>query len=465
MLLRHVAEERAVPRSPPNRGAADEQLEESRIAVQGTSRHRGRSADRTRHGALAPLAAVAAALTLSLFAGACAGNSGQAASASPSPSAPSARLIIRPSGGSRSAKPQKGITVKVSGGKIVSVTVDTKGAPVSGSLDAAAATWHSRWALDPATRYTVHAKALDASGRTVTATSTFRTLTPSSTFSAQVFEGDGLTYGVGMPIILKFSRPITDRRAVERSLRVWSSRRLVGAWYWDGSSTLYFRPRIYWPAHTDVRLVAHLSGVEGSPGVYGTHTLEQSFVIGRSLIAVASTRTHHVRVYLDRRLFGDWPMSSGRPGDDTPNGTYLTIEKHNPQRMKGPGYDLEVPWSVRFTWSGCFLHDAPWSVAEQGSVNVSHGCINLSPAHAQTYYQLAVPGDPVTVSGSPRGGAWDDGWTVWFLKWHKLLLGSALHKAVRVGPEGSTLVDPSSLSPSRAKPPLNTAKRGSSAAG
>jgi len=400
------------------------------------------------------LATAAATLCLSLIGSACAGSAGQRTSASQTPSVPTARLSITPASGTGSVKPQKGIMVKVLGGKIVKVSVDTRGDPVTGILDSAATTWHSRWALDTATRYTVRATARDAAGKTVTATSTFRTLTPLQTFATQIFEGHGLSYGVGMPIILKFSRPISDRRAVERSLRLWSSKRVVGAWYWDGSSTLYFRTRSYWPAHTKVRFVAHLNGIEGAPGVYGTHTLRQSFVIGDSLIAVASTRTHHVRIYLNRHLFADWPISSGRSGDDTPNGTYLTIEKQNPAHMKGPGYDIQVPWSVRFTWSGDYLHDAYWSVGEQGFANVSHGCVNLSPAHAKTYYQLAVPGDPVTINGSPRGGTWDNGWTVWFLPWRELLRGSALHEAVRVGPNGSTFVDPASLPPSRAKPPL-----------
>src|ERR1700756_368693 len=58
--------------------------------------------------------------------------------------------------------------------------------------------------------------------------------------------------------------------------------------------------------------------------------------------------------------------ATGRPGDDTPNGTYVTIEKANPVDMVGPGYNIEVPWSVRFTFSGGYLHDADWSVGEQG---------------------------------------------------------------------------------------------------
>jgi hypothetical protein len=183
-------------------------------------------------------------------------------------------------------------------------------------------------------------------------------------------------------------------------------------------------------------------------------------VIGRSLIVVANTKTHHAQVYLDGHLFGNWPMSAGRPGDDTPNGTYLTMDKNNPEEMIGPGYDIEVPWSVRFTYSGNFLHDAFWSVSEQGFENVSHGCVNLSPENAETYYKLSVQGDPVTITGSPRAGTWGDGWTVWFLSWSQLVRGGALHRAVHAGPNGSRFLAPASLRPSRAKPPLGTSAPG-----
>ena len=91
--------------------------------------------------------------------------------------------------------------------------------------------------------------------------------------------------------------------------------------------------------------------------------------------------------------------------------------------MTGPGYSLEVPWSVRITWSGDYLHDAYWSVGEQGFTNVSHGCVNMPPADAQTYYQMENPGDPVMITGSPLAGTWDNGWTVWFLSFKKLVKG------------------------------------------
>jgi len=381
-------------------------------------------------------------------------------SSQPPPVASAARLRITPATDSRHARPDSGISVTVTHGRITGVTVRGGGHPVPGHLEPHATAWHSRWALTTATRYTVRATAVDAAGRSVSATSSFRTLTPSRTFATMIYEGFHKTYGVGMPVILRFSEPITDRDAVERSLELRTSKPVVGAWYWDGDETLYFRPRSYWPPHTTVSFVGHLDGVQGAQGMYGVHTLTQTFHIGRSLIAVASTRRHHVRVYLDRKLLGNWPISTGRAGDDTPDGTYLTITKSNPEEMIGPDYDIQVPWSVRFTYSGDFLHDAFWSVGQQGFENVSHGCVNLSPANAKTYYQLAVPGDPVTIVGSPRGGVWGNGWTVWFLSWRELLKGSALHEAVRAGPKSSSFVDPAGLPPSRSRPPLGGSRPG-----
>jgi lipoprotein-anchoring transpeptidase ErfK/SrfK len=410
------------------------------------------------------LATIGAALALAALGAACGGAAHQADSPAPSPTTPAAHVHITPGNGARNASPQHGITVRVTHGKLVGVTVITNGDPVKGSVNAAGTVWHSKWTLDTATRYTVHATALDKQGHTVAESATFRTLSPHHTFTAQIFEGQGQTYGVGMPIMLTFSQPITNRKAVERSLQLWASKRVVGAWYWDGQQTVYFRPRNYWPAHTRVRFVGRLNGVEGAPGVYGTHTLSQTFEIGRSLIVVVSTANHHMEVYLDRHLFATWPISSGKPGDETPNGTYMTIEKGNPVEMKGPGYDLMVPLSVRFTWSGAYLHAAAWSVGAQGFSNVSHGCVNMPPADAQIYYNMAVPGDPVTVEGSPKAGVWDNGWTMWFLRWRDWLKGSALHKAVRVGPTGSKLVRPASVRRSRAKAPLAAPQPGNAAA-
>ena len=395
-------------------------------------------------------------------------SAGASAGASTSPSPTGPVVTITPAAGTAKADPSKGITVTVSGGTLKNVSVSTSGDPVSGTYSAGNTAWHSTWTLNVSQSYTVTATAAGGP-TTVTKTDTFGTLTPSSTFSTHIIEGYQATYGVGMPIILYFSQQITNKAAVERALQITTSKPVIGSWYWDepcnmAPSCVYFRPRDYWPSGTTVSFTGHLDGVEGAPGVYGYHTLTQQFSIGDSVIAVGNTRTHKTQIYVNGKLTYDWPISSGRPGDDTPNGSYLTIEKANPVEMKGPGYDLMVPFSVRFTWSGDYYHDAYWSVGQQGFENVSHGCVNLSPTDAETYYNLAVPGDPITIKGSPRSGTWGNGWTMWFLTWQQYLKGSALHEAVEAGPNGSTFVNPATLPADTAQAPLQTSPAGNAAA-
>ena len=377
-------------------------------------------------------------------------------------------LEIYPAPGARDVNPANGVTVTaVNGAKISNVTVKTTSdEPVTGTLGAGRTSWRSTYALPTDASYAVTATGTDSAGHPVTATSSFRTPNPSSTFATEIYEGAGATYGVGMPIMLTFSSPITDKAAVERSLQITTSKPVIGAWYWDGSEQLDFRPRDYWPADTTVTFDGHLDGVEGASGMYGVHDLTQSFTLGQSLIAVASTSTHRTQIYVGGKLTYNWPISTGRETMPTPDGTYLTVQKNNPVRMIGgtkgtAGYYNElVNWAVRFTFSGDYYHSAPWSVVDQGTTNVSHGCVNLPPAAAEIYYKLAVPGDPITVTGSPRPGAWDNGWTEWFLSWNQLLSGSALGEAVVAGPQGSTFVRPSTLPPNTAKTPIGTARAG-----
>jgi lipoprotein-anchoring transpeptidase ErfK/SrfK len=438
--------------------------------VRGTGRTSARHARR--------YAGLAGTAVITLLATACTGGSHPSVSpaqsraqASASASAHAAALArdlrITPSDGSHNASPSDGITVTAVKGKLTNVSVRTSGDAVSGSLAADGKSWHSTGHLGVSQSYTVTAAGTAPSGEKVSKTSTFRTLTPAQSFSTHIFEGYKQTYGVGMPIMLTFSRPITNKAAVERSLELTTSRPVIGAWYWDGDERVYFRPRDYWPAYTTVSFTGHLDGVEGAKGVYGTHNLTQTFEIGRSLIAVASTTTHHTQIYLNGKLRYQWPASLGRPSLPTPDGTYLSVEKANPVRMVGGGpagsaghYDELVNYAVRFTYSGSYYHSAPWSVGAQGIVNVSHGCVNLPPAAAKTYYDMSIPGDPITITASSAAGKWDDGWTQWFLSWSKYLKGSATGDAVQAGPQGSTFVDPSSLPASTASAPLGTSASG-----
>ena len=367
---------------------------------------------------------------------------------------PPPTLTISPANGSRGVLPGAAVIVAAKNGKLRAVTVATAAGPVSGNL-AANGAWHSTNPLVTGTSYTVTATAIGTDRKKITTSTTFQTLTPRRTLKATITatgtnpnisaEIVARKYGVGIPITVMFSRPVKDKAAVERALQLRTSKPVIGAWYWQDDKTVIFRPRQYWPQNTTVTVDGNFDGVETAPGIYGSKDVHLSLSIGPSLIVVASARTHYMKVYYKNRLFGRWPISTGRPGDDTPDGTYLTTFKNNPQLMVGPGYHLLVPWSVDFTYSGDFIHDAYWSVGVQGFANVSHGCVNTSPAHAETYYKMANPGDPVTVTGSPAAGTPGNGWTVWFLSWSKWLGGSATGEAVEAGPTGSSLVSPESL--------------------
>jgi lipoprotein-anchoring transpeptidase ErfK/SrfK len=378
-----------------------------------------------------------------------------------------AAVSITPANGSRDVKTGKGISVTAAHGKIQNVTVSDghNGAP-GAFTDQTNTAWHTLWPLRTGADYTVTVTAVGTDGKTKTVTSSFRTAHASGTFTASTILGHE-TYGVGIPIMIDFSQAVDPRfrAGIEKAINIKSSKPVVGAWYWDNEcgtgQCLYFRTRNYWPQHTKVSFDAHFNGAEIAPGVYGTSNLSQSFTIGYSLIGVTSTVTHHTRIYWKGKYYQTWTDSSGQPGDDTADGTYLTIEKANPTLMSGPGYkNVPVYWSVRFTWSGNYYHDAPWSLGEQGFTNVSHGCVNLSPQHSQWYYQRSDPGDPITITGSPVAGKWDDGYTEWFKSWNQLLRGSATHEAVEAGPTGSTFVNPDTLPAPTSNSVLHGSKRG-----
>jgi len=402
------------------------------------------------------LTLVAALSLAALAAAGCTAFGGQAI--------PPPKLTITPANGSQGVMPGATVVVATKHGKLREVTVATDAGVVRGYL-AADGIWHSTEPLATGTIYKVTATAVGVNRKKATISSTFQTFKPRRVFRATITTtgtdpnvsasiASTRQFGVGIPITVMFSRPVTNKAAVERALQIRTSKPVVGAWYWQDDKTVIFRPRQYWPQYTKVTVDGNFDGVQAAPGVYGDRNVHLAFSIGPSLIVVASASSHYMNVYYKHRLFGRWPISTGRPGDDTPDGTYLTTFKNNPQLMVGPGYRLEVPWSVDVTYSGDFIHDAYWSVGVQGFANVSHGCINTSPAHAETYYKMEEPGDPATIIGSPRAGVPGNGWTQWFISWSQWLHGSATGDAVVAGPGGSSLVSPATLPASVGGAPL-----------
>jgi lipoprotein-anchoring transpeptidase ErfK/SrfK len=281
-----------------------------------------------------------------------------------------------------------------------------------------------------------HGSSADAAGPTTThaapatSTSTAPTTPTGAPVHVSAFEGDGMTYGVGMPIIVYFSEKITDGSAFRKAVTVTvNGEPADGAWYFEPSQRsnfaleAHYRLQQYWPAHASIKVDMPIEGTSAGPGLVFDDDLSLSVDTGAAQVAQVDGRADTMTITSDGRPVKTLQVSLGKATTPTYLGTAVVMAKSNPEEMKSdpgetPAYDIEVPWSVRVTNSGEFIHDAYWN-GEIGSENLSHGCTNLSPADAQWYYGFAQIGDPVTWTntGTSKVIPVGDGWGDWNLDW------------------------------------------------
>ncbi|WP_243716957.1 L,D-transpeptidase [Actinomadura darangshiensis] len=347
-------------------------------------------------------------------------------------------VTITPANGTAQVKPDGTIEVKASGAKLENVTVKGEGAAVTGKFGEGRKTWRSTRTMTPGTAYTVTAQARD-DGKTRTVTSSFTTLKPSGTLSIVDVTPSvtGEKVGVGMPIFVRFDRAVTDKAAVERALQVTPDKPVEGAWRWVGADQVVYRTKTYWQPHQTVRFHASLAGVNAGGGVYGAKDAQATLSIGAAQITTGDIGEHTMTVTRDGKKLRTVPFSAGNGQTrefTTTSGVHLLMEKDNPVTMTSPGrqegdpgyYKEVVNYAVRFSNSGEYVHSAPWSLGSQGSANVSHGCLNVSPANAKWYYDIMQRGDVIKLTGSDREVEADNGWGQWQLSFDKWRAGSAL---------------------------------------
>jgi lipoprotein-anchoring transpeptidase ErfK/SrfK len=223
----------------------------------------------------------------------------------------------------------------------------------------------------------------------------------------------GSTVGVGEPIIINFARPIADQPMAQQAIHISSTPPVSGKFYWLTPSQVRWRPLSFWPAHTAVHVDAA-----------GT---QENFVTGDSLVATADDATHTLTVTRNGTVEQTFPMSMGMAagGHQTPNGTYYVLDKKAKVVMDSStygvpvnsswGYKVNVEDAVQFDNSGDYVHSAPWSVADQGKRDVSHGCINISPSNAKWFFTNFGTGDPIVVKNSVGTYSKNDGSNDWQL--------------------------------------------------
>jgi len=340
-------------------------------------------------------------------------------------------FVVQPADGSTDVTPASVVSVTAMTGRLVDVTVSgSDGSTVAGTMAASGMAWQSTGTLAIKTDYTVTIDAMTPSGKPVEQETHFSSLVPTSTLGCTISPSTGLTVGVAEPIVFRFDHPVSaaSQTAMLADLQVVESNPVAGGWRWFDDEELHFRPEAYWPTGEQVSVQANLAGFDGGNNIYATSNATTSFTVGDSHISTANVTTHEMTVTDNGKVVYTFPISTGRDIYPTMDGIHIDLYRQYDVHMVSStvgipvnspnGYDEHVFWDVNISDGGEFVHAAPWSVAEQGHSNVSHGCINVSPANAETFYNFSRVGDVIDVTGSPRPPSLSDHGTMdWNTPW------------------------------------------------
>jgi len=226
-----------------------------------------------------------------------------------------------------------------------------------------------------------------------------------------------------MPVMVTLTATPGDRTAVEAALSVATSPRVEGSWRWVSKRELHWRPASFWAPGTEVTVKADLDMLDLGEGVWGEGVASSSYSIGSSTVSTVDIANHTMTVTQNGAVLRTIPITTGKPGFDTRGGTKVIMTKERTRIMdsdtvdipesSSEGYRLEVEYAMRLTNSGEFLHAAPWSVAQQGLANVSHGCTGMSNDNAAWLFSVSKIGDVVQYVNGSRKLESGNGWTDW----------------------------------------------------
>jgi lipoprotein-anchoring transpeptidase ErfK/SrfK len=323
------------------------------------------------------------------------------------------------------------VTVTVADGVLASVTmVNDNGRTINGQLSPDGLRWATTEQLGYNRRYTLNAKALGLGGA-ANRQMTFQTSSPAHLTMPYVNPGDGEVVGIGEPVAIRFDENIADRAAAQKAIAITTNPPVEGAFYWLNNREVRWRPEHYWKPGTAVDVAVNTYGVDLGNGMFGEDNVKTHFAIGDEVISTADDATKMVTVRVNGEVVKTMPTSMGKDSTPTANGAYIIGGRFKHIIMDSStygvpvnspnGYRTEVDWATQMSYSGVFVHSAPWSVGAQGHTNTSHGCLNVSPSNAEWFYDHSKSGDIVevintvgpTLSGTEGLGDWNIPWPVW----------------------------------------------------
>jgi lipoprotein-anchoring transpeptidase ErfK/SrfK len=255
----------------------------------------------------------------------------------------------------------------------------------------------------------------------------------------RLYERDGGTYGVGMPIIAYLTAQIANSQAFSNATKVTvNGTAAQGAWYFQKSAIYsdypveaHYRLADYWPAHAQIRMDLPVKGLPGGPGFVFDNSLTLDISTGPRNVSMIDGHAERMVVTSDNNQVFSFPVSLGKATAPTFSGVKVVMEKDEVKEMistdPNDPWDLKVPWSVRVTNSGEFIHSASWNGGNIGVRSTSHGCTNLTVADAQKFFAFAQIGDVAvyTNTGGSTMPSWD-GYGDWNLDWSSWQAGGLI---------------------------------------
>jgi len=348
------------------------------------------------------------------------------------------------------------IGLQVSGGTITGVELlKADGSKVAGALRADHSTWVPDDPLSYTTSYTATVTAAGGDGKAVTRSTKFTTMArpaDNTRIATQLYMDNGKTYGQAMPIVVEFQggkvSSAADRAAVERRFFVTTEPAQPGVWHWDSDIQVEYRAEHYWQPGTKIKVRLGLGGLPMGGGKYGQFDISIAASIDTvKRVMTVDNASKTLTATQDDQVVRVIPVSLGKPEKPSFSGTMVIMSRDEKTLFDSStygtpvnspdGYKTEVQFAERLTYDGQFIHAAPWSVAQQGHTNVSHGCVNMATDNAQFIYTWVKVGDPVVVSGTEEHLGQGNGWTAWDLSWEDFIKGSALIATSTASPKST----------------------------
>jgi len=113
---------------------------------------------------------------------------------------------------------------------------------------------------------------------------------------------------------------------------------------------------------------------------------------GAPLMIIVNLSGQRAYVYRNGQPIAVTTVSTGRPGRETPTGTFEILAK---ERMHHSNLydDAPMPFMQRLTWTGLSLH-----AGHLPGHPASHGCVRLPPKFAEQLYGLTERGEIVVIT-------------------------------------------------------------------